>query len=128
MNALIDTHVFLWWINDDSRLSSSARTLLGKSTTIVRFSVVSAWEMAIKAGLGRLRVPADLGGFVARQLAVNRFDVLPILLPHALRVADLPPHHRDPFDRMLVAQAIVENLSLISADSGLDIYGIQRFW
>lgn len=128
MNALIDTHVFLWWINDDPRLSLSARALLNEPKTIVRFSVVSPWEMAIKAGLGRSRLPADFGGFVARQLAVHRFDVLPILLPHALRVADLPPHHRDPFDRMLVAQAMVEDLCLVSADASLDIYAIQRFW
>jgi PIN domain nuclease of toxin-antitoxin system len=128
VNALIDTHVFLWWINDDPRLAPSTRGLLNERTTVVRFSVVSVWEMAIKAGLGRLRVPADFGGFLARQLAVNRFEVLPILLPHALRVVDLPPHHRDPFDRMLVAQAMVENLSLVSADASFDAYGIQRFW
>jgi PIN domain nuclease of toxin-antitoxin system len=128
VTLLIDTHVFLWWLTDDPRLSPRARRSLGGSATIVHFSVASAWEMAIKIGLGRLHVATDFGSFIIRHLAANRFEVLPILVPHALRIASLPPHHRDPFDRMLAVQAMVENLSLVSADAAFDAYGVPRLW
>jgi PIN domain nuclease of toxin-antitoxin system len=128
VNVLLDTHAFLWWIADDPRLSERARGLLADAAFSVRFSVASAWEIAIKAALGRLRVPADLAAFLTEQLAVNRFEVLPILLPHALAVRDLAQHHRDPFDRMLAAQATVERLTLVSADARFDAYGVERVW
>jgi PIN domain nuclease of toxin-antitoxin system len=85
-------------------------------------------EIAIKAGLGRLRLPSDLGGFLASQLAVSNFRVLPIGLEHAVAVRDLPLHHRDPFDRMLVAQSRVERLALITRDARLSAYAVEVLW
>ncbi|MGZ8981912.1 MAG: type II toxin-antitoxin system VapC family toxin [Burkholderiaceae bacterium] len=128
MNVLLDTHAFLWWIADDTRLSKHARTLIGDSGTSARFSVVSAWEIAIKVSLGRLRTPADLAAFLLEQIAMNRFEVLQIGLSHALAVHRLPHHHRDPFDRMLAAQAKIERLPLVSGDGRFDAYDIERIW
>ena len=128
MSLLLDTHAFLWWIADDPRLSHGARAALSDSDREVFFSAASAWEMAIKARLGKLRVADDLSRFVTDQLATNGFRVLPVALAHALDVHALPAHHRDPFDRLLVAQCRVENLRLVSGDSKLAPYDIEIIW
>lgn len=128
MKLLLDTHAFLWWITDDSRCSTIARQSIAVAHNEVLVSVASAWEIAIKARLGRLQLPPDLGRFVVRQLDVNGFKTLPIRLAHALEVYRLDDHHRDPFDRMLVAQCRVEGATLVSADRLLDRYGIERRW
>ncbi len=107
MRALLDTHAFLWWISDDRRLSDRAREIIGDGRNELFFSVASGWEISIKSGLGRLEVPEDLQPFVADQLSRNAFQVLPIYLRHALHTRVLPDHHRDPFDRMLVSQAVL---------------------
>jgi PIN domain nuclease of toxin-antitoxin system len=91
-------------------------------------SIASCWEIAIKVSLGKLRVEGSLGRFLPEQLAANRFQVLPIDLRHVARVAQLPFHHRDPFDRLLVAQALEEGLAVVSADEGLGEYGVERVW
>ena len=129
MRVLLDTHAFLWWINDDSRLSRRARRIMGAEANEVFFSTASGWEIAIKARLGRLRLAsADLESFVAEQLASNGFQVLPVNLQHALRTCRLPDHHQDPFDRLLVAQAAVENFPLLSGDRRLSAYAIRVLW
>ena len=128
MRLLLDTHAFLWWIFDDPRLSPSARTLIADPPAEILFSVVSAWEIAIKSRTGRLDLPPDVPAFVHDQIRRNRFSVLPVELRHALRVHGLPDHHRDPFDRLLVAQAEVEAVPLLSRDPLLAAYGIELRW
>jgi PIN domain nuclease of toxin-antitoxin system len=115
VRLLLDTHVLLWWLDDDPRMSVRSRTLIGRGDNAVVVSIVSIWEIAIKAGLGRLEVPTDLRGYLQGQIARNQFELLPVLLEHAVAVRDLPLHHRDPFDRMLIAQSQIERLALVTA-------------
>ena len=128
MKVLLDTHTFLWWIIDSPRLSARAREVIRDSDNELFFSAASGWEIAIKAQLGRLQVPDNLEQFIVEQLALNAILVLPIQLRHALHVYTLPQHHRDPFDRMLVAQSQVENLSLLTADPQITQYEVAIIW
>lgn len=128
MRALLDTHVFLWWISDDPRLSPGARAVLVDGDSDVHFSVASAWEIAIKVRLGRIKLPKGLEAFLSKQIEMNSFTVLPVQLRHALRVAALPAHHKDPFDRLLVAQAQAEKLVLVSADPAIARYAVEVVW
>lgn len=128
MRALLDTHAFLWWVTDDVRLSPQARDTIDDGRNELYFSAASGWEIAIKARLGRLDVPADLERFMADQISENGFRTLAIELSHALRVYGLEDHHRDPFDRMLVAQGQVEGLPIISRDDVLAAYGAELIW
>ncbi len=128
MKVILDTQAFIWWISDSPRLSAHARQVISTAETAL-FSAASAWEIAIKAGLGRLELPAgDLGSFVHDQLAENRFEALPVHLAHALAVHSLPLHHRDPFDRMLVAQSKVLKIPVVTCDSTLAQYEIDVIW
>ena len=124
MSLLLDTQVFLWWVNDDPRLGAKARKALEDAGIEVVFSAASAWEIAIKARLGRLHAPPDLATFLTDQITINGFRVLPIKLEHAARVRHLDDHHRDPFDRLLVAQAILEGLTLVTSDAVMDRYPV----
>ena len=128
MRVLLASHAFLWWIGDDPRLSPGAREVIAEGDNEVFFSTASAWELAIKSSLGRLRMPADFERFVTDQVDLNGFSVLPVQLSHALRVHGLPPHHKDPFDRMLIAQALVEDMPLVSRDRRLAGYGVRLVW
>ena len=128
MRLLLDTHTFLWWVAANPRLSRKARAAIASARNECLISVASAWEMAIKVSLGKLRIDAPLHRFLPEQLAANGFQVLAIDLSHTARVAQLPFHHRDPFDRLLVAQAIEERLTLVSADPVFSRYGIKRVW
>jgi PIN domain nuclease of toxin-antitoxin system len=128
VNLLLDTHAFLWWVTDDPRLSPHAREVIADGGNVLFFSAASGWEIAIKARLGRLRVPEDLGRFLPEQLSRNAIRVLPIHLSHALRVYGLPDHHRDPFVRLLVSQALLENLPVLSADPQLARYAVEVIW
>lgn len=128
MRVLLDTHAFLWWVRDDGRLSGRARDALSDVGNELLFSVVSGWEIAIKAQLGKLRASEDVGAYLSGQLSINSMQVLPIYLSHAVRVADLPNHHRDPFDRLLVAQALVEDLPLVSVDPEISRYPVEVIW
>ena len=128
MRVLLDTHAFLWWITDDASLSPRAREIIGDGNNVLFLSAASAWEIAIKVGLGRLALPGRLERFIPEQLALNAIDSLPVQLSHALHVSNLPNHHRDPFDRMLVAQSQLENLPLLSADPRLAQYAIDILW
>ena len=102
--------------------------LLQDETIDVRVSLASLWELAIKTGLRRLTLPADLLGFFRRQLMLTGFEMLPIELEHVVAVRDLPLYHRDPFDRLLIAQSRLEGLSLVSRDRHLEAYGVQLVW
>ncbi|HEX6038519.1 type II toxin-antitoxin system VapC family toxin [Longimicrobium sp.] len=128
MRAILDTHAFLWFITDDARLSTAAGNVIEGEADDLLLSVASIWEIAIKVGLGRLPLPAPIHTFLPRQIAANDLRLLPIAMRHALSVATLPLHHRDPFDRMLVAQALTEDVPILSADAELDRYGVQRLW
>lgn len=128
MRALLDTHAFLWWTTDSPRLSDRAREVIADGRNELFFSAASGWEIAIKAGLGRLEVPEDLGRFMSEQLSRNAFEVLPVHLSHALRVHALPDHHRDPFDRLLVAQSLLEELPILSADPRIAFYPVEVVW
>jgi PIN domain nuclease of toxin-antitoxin system len=128
MRALLDTHAFLWWIENDPRLSTRAREIIADDGNDIILSAVSAWEIAIKASLGRFAMRGDLAAFVNSHVTANGFEVLPLLIDHALRVASLPDHHRDPFDRALVAQAQVEDVALLSADRAISRYAVKVLW
>jgi PIN domain nuclease of toxin-antitoxin system len=129
VKVLLDTHSFLWWVTDDPQLSARARRTISSGSNEVHFSAVSAWEIAIKAGLGRLRIgDGDTEQFIAQQVAVNGFGVLAIEMSHALKTASLPNYHRDPFDRLLIAQAMSEEMALISADRALADYRVKIVW
>ena len=128
MKALLDTHAFLWWINDDPRLSDTVRELVGNGESELFLSAASGWEIAIKMRLGRLEVREDPEQFIFEQLALNDIAVLPISMNHALRTAALPDHHRDPFDRMLVAQSQIEQLPIVTADPLIARYAVEVIW
>jgi PIN domain nuclease of toxin-antitoxin system len=128
MKVLLDTHTFLWWIMDDPQLSSRAREIMEAGDTEVFLSAASGWEIAIKSRLGRLKLPADLHSFMAEQLRINAIQVLPIQMAHALHVATLPDHHRDPFDRMLVAQSQLERLPILTGDPLIAQYAVPVIW
>lgn len=128
MRVLLDTHAFLWWISDDSRLSYEAREIISDGENDLLFSAASGWEVAIKAGLGKIEAPKDLGRFLTDQLHRNAIEVLPVSLGHATGVHDLPHHYRDPFDRLLVAQCVVEGLPLLSRDPAFESYPVEVIW
>ena len=123
MRLLLDTHVFLWWRANDRRLSQRARSAIGEAE-IVFVSAVTAWEAAIKAALGRLRYPDT----VESGAEASGFEKLSITLSHAERAGQLPRHHADPFDRMLVAQAQAEGLTLVTRDRRLQRYEVPILW
>jgi PIN domain nuclease of toxin-antitoxin system len=123
VRLLLDTHVFLWWRADDKRLRPTVRKAIAEAE-IVFVSAASAWEAAIKVALGRLRIPDTLEAGVIE----SGFEKLPINFTHAEDAAQLPPHHNDPFDRMLIAQAAAEGLTLVTHDRRLQPYGIDIMW
>jgi PIN domain nuclease of toxin-antitoxin system len=127
VKLLLDTHSFLWWAWDDPRLSPTARDAIA-GAGVVAFSVVSGWELAIKSAMDRLRLPDPLDRFVTTQLALSSFEVLPISLRHALGVASLPAVHGDPFDRLLVAQALAEGMTIVTGDRWIARYPVEVLW
>lgn len=128
MRLLLDTHAFLWWIGDDPRLSEHAAALIGDGANEVFFSAASGWELVIKNALGRIEFPSSLQRFIPEQLEQNGFQVLPVHLGHALKVLELPALHGDPFDRMLIAQTMVEEVELLSADDEIRRYPVSVSW
>lgn len=128
MNLLLDTQAFLWFILDDDRLSQVAREAIVSTIDEVFVSPASAWEIAIKISLGKYELPAPIGAFWESQLLENGFKQVPIELSHFEELSRLPLHHRDPFDRLIIAQARVERLPVVSVDRAFDAYGIDRIW
>ncbi len=128
MKVLLDTHAFLWWITDDPRLSPRAREIIADGTNVLFLSASSGWEIAIKAKLGRLRLPDEPERFILKQLESNAIEVLPVQMSNALHVYALPDHHRDPFDRLLIAQAQLEKLPILTADPQISRYEIETVW
>jgi PIN domain nuclease of toxin-antitoxin system len=121
---LVDTHVLLWWLADDPALTATARESLADPANEPLVSTASVWEVAIKRSLGMLRVPDDLPA----RITDEGFSWLPVSAEHAWQVRELPPHHRDPFDRLLVAQAMVDRLPVVTADAHLAAYGVATRW
>jgi PIN domain nuclease of toxin-antitoxin system len=128
MRLLLDTHAFLWFVTANPRLSSEAESAIRESRNELLLSVASVWETAIKSKLGRLPIPQPLDAFIPEHLRTNRIGLLSIKLRHTFEVARLPLHHRDPFDRLLVAQAVTEGIALVSADTTFDDYQVHRIW
>ena len=112
---------------DDERLSIPARTAI-EQTEILFLSPVSHWEIAIKIALGKYALPEPFAEFMARELAANDMTILPIEISHTAQLTTLPFHHRDPFDRLIIAQALKDELPLVSIDSQFDAYGVKRIW
>jgi PIN domain nuclease of toxin-antitoxin system len=128
VSYLVDTHALLWHSREPERLGRHARAILGDASIPVWFSIVSIWEIAIKSSLGKLRLDATVEEFARAQLR-NAYQLLPLDIAHVAQVAKLPLHHRDPFDRMLIAQAMSENFTLITADESFRKYrGLKRVW
>jgi PIN domain nuclease of toxin-antitoxin system len=128
MNLLLDTHVFLWCELQPERLSAKVQYLFEDEGNQFALSVASVWEMQIKMQAGRLTLERSIEEIIHRQQRENQLRVLPIELPHVLALQDLPPHHKDPFDRLLVCQAKVERLVIVSADKALSDYPVEVLW
>ncbi len=128
MRLLIDTHAFLWFILDDPRLSVNADALISDPDNDVEISPASYWELAIKISIGKYSLPEPYDVFMDREIAANDFHILHIEPRHTAIVSELPFHHKDPFDRLLIAQAQVEDIPIVSGDSVLDDYGVRRLW
>lgn len=128
MRTLLDTHTFLWWITDDPQLSPRVRKIINDGNNELFLSAASGWEIAIKAQLGRLQLPDKPEPFISEQLVINAIQSLPIQMRHSLHIYTLPNFHRDPFDRMLIAQAQLENLSILTADPQIVRYPVEVIW
>jgi PIN domain nuclease of toxin-antitoxin system len=128
VRLLLDTHTLLWFLRDDPALSPTAKSAIEDSENQKLVSVVSCWEIAIKAGLGKLVLRETAAVLLGRELPRNNMDLLPITLEHATAVETLPHHHKDPFDRLLIAQARIEGLPIVGADVMMDPCGITRLW
>jgi PIN domain nuclease of toxin-antitoxin system len=128
MQVLLDTHALLWFLLDDPNLSTTARAVISDPQTTVRVSPATYWEIAIKISLGKYALPEPYGVFMERELASNDFGILPILPRHTAILTDLSFHHRDPFDRLLIAQSLAEQIPLVSRDTAFDSYGVTRIW
>ena len=128
MKLLLDTQAFLWFVTDDARRSAAARDAIEGADNERALSIASVWEMAIKHALGKLHFTEPFPQFVTTQTAANGIALLAIDVEHAIAVASLPMHHRDPFDRLLMAQALAEEMAMVSSDEALDRYGVRRIW
>ena len=126
MKVLLDTHTFLWAVTDERRLSPKARSVMASSE--LWWSVVSLWESLQKVQVGKLSLPLPAGSFLTGELSSNHVRLLPVSLSHVLRVESLPLHHRDPFDRLLIAQSIEEGWPIITADPWFAHYPVDVIW
>ena len=128
MKALIDTHVFLWWNMNDPQLSDVARAFIADGSNELFFSAASAWEIAIKTSIGRLTLPETAEKYISSRLTLQHIQALPIQVSHAVRVAALENLHKDPFDRLLIAQSQLEKIPLLTADPKLAPYDVEIIW
>jgi PIN domain nuclease of toxin-antitoxin system len=128
MRAILDTNIFLWWNTDDARLSDSVRQFIADGRNELYLSAASAWEIAIKAARGRLSLPAPPQEYVTDRLVLHSIQPLSITSRHALQIYILPDHHRDPFDRLLVAQAQIEDLPILTADRVFARYDVKTIF
>ena len=127
MKALLDSHAFLWALSGDTRMSTRARDIF-EGPSSLSLSIVSIWEILIKVQLGKLGLPRPAASYIFSELAKNKIATLPIRLDHLIAYENLPLHHRDPFDRMLIAQGIKEELPIITADRNFQNYSVRTIW
>jgi PIN domain nuclease of toxin-antitoxin system len=125
---ILDTQAFLWFVSDLSKLGKKARSAINDPDNEIYLSLASTWEMAIKISMGKLRIAEPLEQFIPQQLLVNSLRQLDITFRHVTGVATLPFHHKDPFDRLLVSQALLEGMPVLSADKAFDAYDVERVW
>ncbi len=128
MKYLLDTHTLLWFLTNDKKLSDRARQLIENSNNESFLSIVSLWEIAIKTALGKLDLAEPFEQMFPKQLQLNRIEVLDITVDSLIKLTTLPFHHRDPFDRLIIAQGLVEEVPIISVDTVFDAYGVDREW
>ena len=128
MLALLDTHALLWWLSDDPGLSAAARKTIAETRNTLFVSAASAWEIATKVRLGKLPTAGDLASNFTDQVEREGFHLMVISAAHGIRAGLLPGPHKDPFDRMLIAQSQAENLPIISNESVFEAYGVRRLW
>jgi PIN domain nuclease of toxin-antitoxin system len=128
VKALLDTHTFIWWANNDPSLGVLAKGAISDPANEIFLSSASTWEMAIKIALGKLTLSLPLNAFVVSQIMQYQFKPLRITYEHTYQVEALPQHHKDPFDRLLIAQAITENLVLLTCDSVIGQYAVTTLW
>lgn len=128
MNLLLDTHSFIWFVEDNAALSPQACRLIEDPSNTVFLSIASIWEMAIKVSLGKLSLSQPFDLFIPNQLLLNDITLFDIAVSHTLRIATLPFYHHDPFARLLVAQSLEEEIPLVSTDGVFDRYGVNRLW
>lgn len=128
MRLLLDTHAFLWFVLGDQRCSTTARTLIEDEANQKWLSPASHWEIAIKIGMGKYTLPVTFLEFMRRAVADNGFSILPIEPNHTALLTTMPHHHRDPFDRLMIAQATAEQMTVVGADKAWDAYSISRLW
>ncbi len=128
MKLLLDTHTFIWWNSNSSKLSKRALELCSDRNYTLFLSLVSIWEITIKSQLGKLSLNESFTEIIENQQRLNNLQILPIRLNHILALHDLPLHHRDPFDRLLISQAILENAILVSRDSVFQYYSVTLEW
>jgi len=128
MKLLLDTHTFLWFIMGNSKLSTTARSYIEDTNNDKYVSIVSLWEIAIKNSIGKLNLSGSFASVIASQIQLNGFEILDISFQHLVLVSSLPFHHRDPFDRLIISQSIVEFMPILGTDLLFDLYPITRFW
>lgn len=128
MNLLLDSHVFIWAYDEQHKLSQIALTAMSNPANALFLSVATAWELQIKMKIGKFKLQDSLADVIAEQRRINGLQILPVELSHALHLENLPLHHKDPFDRLLISQAIVENMTLVSADTQFLKYQLNLLW
>jgi PIN domain nuclease of toxin-antitoxin system len=128
MRALLDTHTFLWWVTDAPQLSDVAKAAIADPGNLLFLSSASVWEIVIKVGTGKLVLPEEPEIYIPSRMASNRFESLPIQVSHVLQIAKLPDLHRDPFDRVLVAQSQIEQMPILTIDALIRQYPVTTIW
>lgn len=128
MNLLLDTHAFLWWVTDDPQLSVTVQAIIAEPSNTIHFSVISAWEIIIKNQTGKLTLPENATTYISSRLAVNNFSTLTVQMSHVLKVASLPNYHRDPFDRLLIAQSQIQQIPIATVDALIRQYPVATIW
>ncbi len=128
MRVLIDTHIFIWYLQNSEGLPGSITTLINDARNDILLSIASIWEMAIKQSTSKLNLGVPYTNFIEEQMGFNNIELLPIRLEHLEAVTNLPFHHRDPFDRMLISQAIIEDIVIVSVDNVFSLYPVKKMW